>query len=199
MQYFNTLPKLIKTDSAGNSIVLTNILANVSILSQILNNPAIYYTYDIQNGDTPEIIAHKYYGDVYRYWIVLFANQIIDPQWQWPLFGVLFDEYIQSKYTSIDVYNTVHTYQQITTQVDSGTNTTTVNTIAISQNTYNSFFPSINSYTLPTGIVTVTTTVNALNIYDYELQQNENNRSIKIINSSYVNEIENELQSLMKQ
>lgn len=199
MQYFNTLPKLIKTDSSGNSIVLTNILARASVMSSFLDNPAVYYTYDIQDGDTPEIIAHKYYGDVYRYWIVLFANQIIDPQWQWPMFGKLFDEYLQNKYPTTDVHNTIQEYQQITTQYDSITQTTTVNTIVISLDTYNSLTLTTNTYNLPTGPVTVTISKNALSIYDYELQQNENNRNIKIINSVYVAELENELKSLMKQ
>jgi Base plate wedge protein 53 len=199
MQYFNVLPKLVKTDSAGNSIVLTNILARASILNSFLNNPAIYYNYNIQDGDTPEIIAHKYYGDVYRYWIVLFANQIIDPQWQWPLFGNTFNEYIQNKYPSTDVYNTIQQYQKIITQTDISTNTVTVNKIAISQNVYTSLSTTTNSYTFPTGDVTVTISKNALSIYDYEVQQNENNRNIKIINSAYVSELEKELQSLMRQ
>jgi hypothetical protein len=51
----------------GNSKIMTNIMVRVSIIPQILNNLAIYYQYDIQEGDTPEIIAHKYYGDSYRY------------------------------------------------------------------------------------------------------------------------------------
>ena len=199
MQYFNTLPKLIKTDNSGNAILLTNILARASVMSSFLDNPAVYYTYDIQDGDTPEIIAHKYYGDVYRYWIVLFANQIIDPQWQWPMFGKLFEEYLQNKYPNIDTYNTIQEYQQITTQYDSVTQTTTVNTTIISQDTYNSLITTTNTYNLPTGPVTVSISKNALSIHDYELQQNENNRSIKIINSSYVTELENELKSLMKQ
>ena len=199
MQYFNTLPKLIKTDNSGNAILLTNILARASVMSSFLDNPAVYYTYDIQDGDTPEIIAHKYYGDVYRYWIVLFANQIIDPQWQWPMFGKLFEEYLQNKYPNIDTYNTIQEYQQITTQYDSVTQTTTVNTTIISQDTYNSLITTTNTYNLPTGPVTVSISKNALSIHDYALQQNENNRSIKIINSSYVTELENELKSLMKQ
>jgi len=32
-------------------------------------------------NDTPEIVAEKFYGNSYRYWIVLLSNNIIDPQW----------------------------------------------------------------------------------------------------------------------
>jgi len=199
MQYFNTLPKIVKIDKTGNAIALTNILARASVMSSFLDNPAVYYTYDIQEGDTPEIIAHKYYGDVYRYWIILFANQIIDAQWQWPMFGSLFDDYIQAKYPTTDVNNTIHSYQKIITQTDNITNTTTVNTVNISQDAYNLLIPTTNSYTLPSGSVTVKISKNQLTIYQYELQQNENNRNIKIINSGYVNELEKELKTLMIQ
>ena len=115
------------------------------------------------------------------------------------MFGKLFEEYLQNKYPNIDTYNTIQEYQQITTQYDSVTQTTTVNTTIISQDTYNSLITTTNTYNLPTGPVTVSISKNALSIHDYELQQNENNRSIKIINSSYVTELENELKSLMKQ
>jgi nucleoid-associated protein YgaU len=98
MQYFNTLPKIIKTDANRNSVIMTDLMARCSIIPEILNNPMVYYDYDVQDGDTPEIVAYKYYGDSYRYWIVLFANQITDPQWDWPLSSNDFDAYITNKY-----------------------------------------------------------------------------------------------------
>jgi hypothetical protein len=33
----------------------------------------------MRDTDTPEIIAHKLYGDPNKYWIILLANQILDP------------------------------------------------------------------------------------------------------------------------
>ena len=72
MQYFDSLPKIVHTDQNGNSTIRTNLMARVSIIPENLKNPLLYYQYDIQEGDTPEIVAHKYYNDMYRYWIVLF-------------------------------------------------------------------------------------------------------------------------------
>ena len=77
MKYFNTLPQIITTNYNGGAIVLTNLLARANIVPENLKSPLLYYTYDIQEGDTPEIIAHKYYDNMYRYWIVLMVNQII--------------------------------------------------------------------------------------------------------------------------
>ena len=138
MQYFDTLPKIIQTDEFGNSIILTNLLARASIITDLLKNPIVYYTYDIQDGDTPEIIAHKYYGNMYRYWIVLFANQILDPQWQWPMESSVFTNYIADKYPSIDPYSVAHSYEKIVTQTDLATNTITVNKVQLTEQQYDS-------------------------------------------------------------
>ena len=201
MQYFDTLPKIIKTNAKGNSYLLTNILARANLLQNFLSSPAIYYEYDIQDGDTPEIIAHKYYGDVYRYWVVLFANQIMDPQWEWPMSGSVFQSYINSKYTlaspSVNPLTTVHHYEKQIDTLDISTNITTTNKIAISQNTYNSLTTSTTNYSLATGTVKMTISKNLINIYNYELQLNEDKRNIKILKSNFVSQLEQQFQSLM--
>jgi len=203
MQYFDTLPKLVKTDDKGNSLLLTNILARANLLQNFLSSPAIYYEYDIQGGDTPEIIAHKYYGDVYRYWVVLFANEIIDPQWQWPMSGVVFESYIDNKYTSatpaVNPLTTVHHYEKQIDTLDISTNITTTNKIAISLGTYNSLTTGTTNYSLATGTVKVTISKNLINIYNYELQLNEDKRNIKILKNNYVGQLEKQLKSLMSQ
>jgi hypothetical protein len=197
MKYFATLPKVVYTDKMRSSKVMTNLMARASLRPTLMNNPVIYYKYDIQDGDTPEVIAHKYYGDVYRFWIVLYVNEILDPQWGWPISTNSFDSYIVSKYPSINVYNTPHHYEKIVTQFDSGTNTTTTNTLIIDEYTYNNLPESTKSATFPSGTVTINTTKKIVSLYDYELNLNESKRNIKILNSNYVNQFETELTDLM--
>jgi len=198
MQYFDTLPKIINIDSTGNSKVMTNLLARASVIPQILKDPLLYYTYDIQEGDTPEVIAHKYYGDSYRYWIVLFANELLDPQWDWPMTSMVFEQYLADKYPSTNVYSEVEYYEKVITQYDVNTQTTTVNKVRIDEDTYNGLpVTQTATYTLPTGPVTITTDRNAVSIYDYELNLNEAKRNIKILNSNYVDLMETQLKKLM--
>jgi hypothetical protein len=198
MQYFDTLPKIINIDSRGNSRVMTNLLARASVIPAILKDPLIYYSYDIQDGDTPEIIAFKYYGDSYRYWIILFVNELLDPQWDWPMSPVVLKKYLENKYLSTNVYTTISYYEKIITQYDSNTQTTTVNKVRINQSTYNNLpVTQTNYYNLSTGSVTITTERNAVSIYDDELAQNEAKRNIKILNSNYVDLVETQLKKLM--
>ena len=198
MQYFDTLPKIVYTNSAGQSLAMTNLLARASVIPQILKDPLVYYFYAIQEGDTPEIIAHKYYGDSYRYWIVLFANELLDPQWDWPMTYNMFEQYLADKYPSTNIYVEVEYYEKVITQYDVNTQTTTVNKVRIDEDIYNSLpVTQTSTYTLPTGPVTITTERNAVSIYDYELALNESKINIKILNSNYVNEVENQLKKLM--
>jgi hypothetical protein len=198
MQYFDTLPKIIYIDSTGNSKVMTNLLARSSVIPQLLKDPLLYYTYDIQEGDTPEIIAHKYYGDSYRYWIVLFANQLLDPQWDWPMNYATFEQYLADEYSSINIYSEIEYYEKIITQYDVNSQTTYIKKVRIDENTYNSLpVTQTETYTLPTGPVSVTTERNAVSIYDYELNLNESKRNIRILNANYVDPMETQFKKLM--
>jgi hypothetical protein len=200
MKYFNTLPKIITSDNNSNGILLTNIMARASLIPEALKNPVLYYTYDIQEGDTPEIIAHKYYDDPYRYWIVLFANQITDPQWDWPMSSSVFEKYIIKKYTGtgINVYSSVHHFEKTDIQTDINTQTITRNTVTIGSDQFDELTSSeTNTYTLPTGAVTVNVFSRAVSYYEYEDELNESKRNIKLLNKSYVDEFESELKRLM--
>lgn len=197
MQYFDTLPKIIQTDNLGTSRIFTNLMARASIIPDVLKNPLVYYSYDIQEGDTPESIAYKYYGDSYRYWIVLFANELLDPQWSWPMTSNVFDAYMEQKYPEINPSTTVHHYEKTLTQTDNSTNTVTINTININEQEYNSIVENTKTYTISGSSVTVQTSKRIVTVYQYELELNESKRKINILNSVYVSQMESQFKALM--
>ena len=199
MQYFDTLPKVVQTDNVGISRVFTNLMARASIIPDVLKNPLVYYSYDIQEGDTPETIAYKYYGDSYRYWIVLFANELLDPQWSWPMDSNVFDAYMAEKYPSGNTTTTVYSYEKKLTQTDNDTNTVTINTIDINQAQYNTLVPNTRTLAIGNSTFTIQTTKRIVTIYDYENELNESKRKINILNSIYVDQLESQFKSLMSQ
>jgi hypothetical protein len=125
------------------------------------------------------------------------ANEILDPQWEWPMSGQVFNNYLTAKYGDINVYSTTHHYEKTITQYDFGTNTTTSNTVEIDEDTYTSLEETTKTFSLPTGDVSVTISKNAVSYYDYESKLNESKRTINILNSNYVNQLETELKKLM--
>jgi len=208
MLYFNTLPKILTPDESGNPILLTNILTRAKLLEELQNNPMLFYTYDIQDSDTPEIIASKYYNDPNRFWLITYSNQILDPVWDWPLPYQQFLEYIESKYaaeaeaaeeTPLNyTTTTVRAYQKIVNTTDNTTQKTTENITTIDYETYQALLPSTNTYTLPGGATcTIAITKNALTIYDYEFNLNEAKRNIKILNENYAGQMEQTFAEVM--
>jgi len=219
MKYFQSFPQIATIDYVGNNVILTNILLRSEVVPNLLNNPLLFYSYDIQEGDTPEIIAQKYYGDSYRYWIVLFANQIIDPQWDWPMGPNLFQDYIVDKYTAATAnalhisantvttpqvmaytQGTIQNYVKSVTVSDNLSQTPNTTIYLIDSAAYANVAVNTSQARFPGGaVVSQITNKYTQSIYDYELQQNESRRNINLVNSVYVSQFEKQFTSLMSQ
>jgi hypothetical protein len=81
-----------------NSKIVTDIVTRIAIRQKYSNKLSLYYPYDMQEGDTPEIIASKYYGDPERHWIVMLANDTINPFFDYALDYPVFSKYLMDKY-----------------------------------------------------------------------------------------------------
>jgi hypothetical protein len=208
MLYFSKLPKIITPDQNGNSIVLTNLLARATLLEEFQNNPMLFYQYAIQDGDTPEIIAEKYYDDPYRYWIVLHSNNILDPLWEWPLPYEEFLKYIDSKYaeeaedadmTPFEYTNTTaYAYQKITKTTNLDTSTENIIYSNLTLADYNSLQLTNETYNIGGFNCTIEVSKRIVTLFDYEYERNESRRIIKLLKSSYVGRFEQIFASLME-
>lgn len=203
--YFSRFP-LVLYDLTGKSgyqpIPVVNIFFRFHILNSVLNNSLIYYDYYVGEGETPETIAARYYGDITKHWVVMMANQIVDPQYDWPLPYQAFINYINNKYGGIpQAQNQIYEYQKIITKVDSVTGDITSNTITIDLNTYNNTpqftFQEINL--VDGSTVSITTTTNIYYAYDYEQDLNETKKNIILIDKQFIAQIDQEFSDLVNQ
>lgn len=158
--YFDKLPKI--DFDINRSLVnpkfetVTNIFFRVKYIEKALNNISSYFTAEVFDGDSPEILAEKVYGDAGAGWMITMANKMIDPQWEWPLDYDQFKNYIIGKYGSIEAAQTLpHHYEMVitrTTQPDDITTETKyiVNGDKLTYNNmsvpYNYYRPSFNTY-----------------------------------------------------
>ena len=207
MKYFETLPNFVTQDANGNYAIAKNLLTRAVLPDSVLYNPLIFYKYDIQDQDTPESIANKYYGDPYRFWLILLPNSILDPQWSWPMNQKVFNDYLADKYGALATANsqsliayvngTVKNYIKSVAVTDNLSQNTTTTIYTIDSNAYANVQPS--TITTGSGAYTLTQTVTKYPQYilDYETQQNEAKRTIYLINSSYVTSIESQFFKLM--
>ena len=99
MSYFSKFP-LMAYDIAGTKEykLLPDILRRVKLRSGIRSGAFLFDNYDVADGERPEDIAFKYYGDPEYHWIILMTNNITDRYYQWPLTQPQFQEYLKDKY-----------------------------------------------------------------------------------------------------
>jgi hypothetical protein len=206
-KYFNYFPKTAYTFDDVNFEVVTNLLSKVSFENDFKNNSVIYYEYTITDGETPEILAHKIYGSVDKYWIILMLNDILHPQFDFPLNESSLNKYIDIKYRQAEYANNstegtgtswaksnIKEYHKILTMTNNTLNEKiSIDVTNVTQNVYTNVATSSVSYTLSDGVpVTISTTKETLSYYDYEYEQNEKKRTIKILKPEFVPVVEQE-------
>ena len=128
--------------------------------------------YDVQDGESPEIIAHKYYNDVGLHWTILIVNDIVDYYHDWPMSAQTFEQYVKEKYTNP---NAVHHYEVTQT---SG-NTTEVINVGMNTTDYGSALPISN--------------------YQYEMSLQEQKSQIRLIKPQFIEDFVKEFETKIKE
>jgi len=148
----------------GNFKLLPDILRRVKQRSAIKSGQFIFDTYDVRNGERPEDIAYKWFGDAELHWVILMTNNVTDRYYDWPMNDAQFEVYLDDKYTNPDA---VHHYE-ITK--DSG------NTTSQGPNDY-SHKVEVNS-----------DTDNAVTISNrqYEEREQDKKRAIRLLNQKFL-------------
>ena len=180
MSYFSRFPKMVY-DVKGNDNykLLPDILRRVKQRNAIASGQFIFDTYDVVNGEKPEDIAYKWFGDAQLHWVILMTNNVTDRFYQWPMTQPQFDEFLTDKYGAGNE-DGVHHYE--VTQ-DSG------RTSGQGPNDY-SYLVEVNSDT-----DNATTITNR----EYENRQQDKYRSIKLLDRRYLNDFIEEFDNLIKQ
>lgn len=221
-RYFSYFPKTfykLNDDSTSVDIV-TDILVRYKLSDDFKENSAAYYEYDVKDGDTPEIIASKFYGDPELHWLVLMANDMIDAQYDFPLSQRNLISYVNDKYTAnANVsgqsgleWAQVNTKQYfiIETTTNSLNDTIKTKKWEVDANTYanavtdfaSKYESNAVSVTVSSGVATIalpegstisiTQTTDVNTYYDYEVELNDSKRTIKLIRPNIAQAIRDE-------
>jgi hypothetical protein len=206
IKYFQTLPKefYFQGDEASSLDIVTNITSLVSINGDLKNNGVSFYDYLVEDGETPEIVAHKFYGNSNKHWIVLMMNDIVHPQFDWPLSTNSLELYIDKKY-EVQANNTMSglqwaktntkTYYKIVRKKNVNVNSVDVSYIEIDYSTFANTVYVKNEYTLKNGNrIDIESNATYITYYTHESSINDKKRRIKMLKPEYVEMVENELQ-----
>ena len=99
--YFKEFPKFLydfKYGTTTKTTVVTDITRNVRFRKEVLENVTLFDEYDIVDGETPEIVAEKIYGDPEYHWIIMLANQKHDYISDFPLSEQALEKHIIATY-----------------------------------------------------------------------------------------------------
>lgn len=109
--YFNNFPlTYYSLDDGANVKVVTNITLRTVIDDEVKNNYSLYDEYDVLDGETPEILADKFYRNSTYHWVILHLNDILDPRYDWPLTVRQLNLYVEDKYANPEA---VHHYEDV--------------------------------------------------------------------------------------
>ena len=171
--YFDAFP-VIPYDSKGdlNYKDVTNLLRRVGMRAKLKSNTLLYDTYNVKEGETPEMIAHKLYGDTQLHWIILLINDITDRYHQWPMSGGQFLDYLNDKYSNPDA---IHHYETTQTSGDTKVKIEVFN--QVDDDAYTGLTPITNR--------------------EYEEQQQDQRRKIRLLDPSFVEQFIDEYQKLI--
>lgn len=197
--FFEKFPLLLYTLDNGKTIQTTTDILRRAVLSEELKNNSAYFDqYDIKDGETPEIVADYWYGDSELHWIILLANDIVDPRFDWPLHYNNLVEFVKGKYGENDV-NSLHHYENLNGYVINGyrsmsASSTFTNPVSL-QLQASSGQAQVNFVllTYPTGSLFPVSNLM------YETAQNEKRRRINILKPSIVASIESSFGNIIRQ
>ena len=99
--YFENFPKFaydFDINGERKVLIVSDITRNVRFRKDILSNVTLYDEYDIKEGETPEIIAEKLYGNSQYHWIIMLVNDRYDYIKDFPLTYTALTQYITDKY-----------------------------------------------------------------------------------------------------
>jgi|TARA_B100001094_G_scaffold285887_1_gene300294 hypothetical protein len=171
--YFDAFP-VIPYDAKGdlNFKDVTNLLRRVGMRAKLKSQTLLYDTYDVKEGETPEMIAHKLYGDAELHWVILLINDITDRYHQWPMSGMQFLGYINDKYSNVDG---IHHYESTQTSGDTKVKIEVFN--EVDDDAYTGLTPITNR--------------------EYEEQEQDKRRQIRLLDPSFVEQFTDEYQKLI--
>ena len=185
--YFSSIPNVdydINGTEPNQFRSVTNIMQRVRFKPSVLENITDYYPYYVREGERPDIVSFNTYGTVAYSYLILLINDIVDPLFDWPLPSRQFENYIIEQYGSVSAAQSTNKYYYQIVRAEVARTGVSERVpeykIIVDQTTYNSLDASVRS---------------AQNVYDYEVEQNDNKREIKLINPDFIQDIDYEVKT----
>jgi len=162
-----------------NGKTVTDITNSILVKYRPMNNATLYTYHTIVDGESPESLAHKYFGNATDHWIIIILNTIVDPYFDWVLTQRELTAHVNSLYGDGNGQY-IHHLVDITTRkrLDE-----------VDQAKY------VNNLGQSIGVIPQN--IHPVSNIEYETSKNDLKRDIKILAPQYVQDFKNQFEDLM--
>ena len=109
--YFSRFPKMAYDIKNNDTYKLVpDILRRVKLRANIRNGMFMFDNYDVKEGEKPEDVAYKWFGDAQLHWVILMTNNVTDRYYEWPLTQPQFQLHLEDKY-GVGSIDSIHHYE----------------------------------------------------------------------------------------
>ncbi len=167
MSYFSKFPLFAYDIKNNNNYkLLPDILRRVKLRTLVKSGGMLFDKYDVKEGEKPEDIAYKWFGDAELHWVILMTNNVTDRYYGWPMNQAQFAEFLTDKYGAGNE-DAIHHYE---VTKDSGRTT--------------SQGPS--DYSHKVEVNSDTDNASSISNREYEERDQDSKRQIKLLNKSFL-------------
>ncbi len=218
MGYFGELPNilyqspLLHKNSTTDFIVIKNIFRRSKLFDFLQGNVTLFNKYVINDGDRPDTIAEKLYGDSELDYIIVLVAGITNITHEWPLQDYQIYDYTLNKYGSEAKMNDIHHYE--TFEIKDSQNRTILpaklivdkdfkmdgsalrfptNRFTLISQQGNQLLDDKDEYTVATDNI-----ARPVTNYEFEIQTNEDKRDINVLRESYIQTFINDLRDVVR-
>jgi len=99
MAYFKKFPKINYSFDNGETVrTCVDILNRVAVRDKIKNITEMFTDYEVKEGERPEVLADRIYGDPELHWLILITNEIHNQYYDWPMSQRQLESFSSRKY-----------------------------------------------------------------------------------------------------
>ena len=188
--YFSLTPDIIYDTkpvsypfSESDKTIAKNFFRRYEINPDVYGYATYYNKYAVKEGAKIEDIAEGYYGDVKYDWVIILTNNLINPQFSFPLDDYTVRKIAEEKYGLDGAYSGIHHYETLEYKTPNGVVLLEAG-IIVDKNYYDTphtFNHDVGAVTLPGNQLSKPVT----NI-EYEYQKNEEKREIYLLRAEYL-------------
>ena len=213
MGYFQELPdllyqsNLLTKTSSQEYLRVKNLSRKVKLTDQVKESATFFQKYVIEQGDRPDVVADKIYGDPRKDWVVVLTAGITNIRDEWPLDNNLLYKFVENKY-GLTKINDIHHYETVEVRDNRGrlilpagqrvdSNFTIPTPYDASDTNFYITTRPDSSNISHKGVNQPISPVTGISNFSYETQLNESKRKIDLMKPRYMQQFMNDIRDIM--